>query len=369
VLSPARRVLAGRGAVVPLIPRYFDLLVLLVEQRDRAVAKDEIFERVWTDVVVSESALTQGIRVIRRALGDDPREPRFVRTVSRRGYQFVFAPVELEDDSGPWPVELEARASDDADRPADATAVEAGRIVPLPAIVLRGAALAALGTAAAGVLGGLAGGLALRLVPGSDTGAQVALTLALVGALAGALGGGGVGAGLAAAGALARSSRTLALAAGGALAGLSTGWLAHHAARAVLTGLFGRDVPGMGGPIEGLVLGAAAGLGYAIATRHAPEEIATAAPSRARGRAVALTGLAAGIAGVILALAGRHLVGSSLDLMAGAFAGSQVGLEPLARLLGEEHLRPVTRMAVSAFEGALFGGGLAFGLTARPRRP
>ena len=115
MLSPARRVLAGRGAVVPLIPRYFDLLVLLVEQRDRAVAKDEIFERVWTDVVVSESALTQGIRVIRRALGDDPREPRFVRTVSRRGYQFVFAPVELEDDSGPWPVELEARASDDAD--------------------------------------------------------------------------------------------------------------------------------------------------------------------------------------------------------------------------------------------------------------
>ena len=92
---------------MPLIPRYFDLLVLLVEQRDRAVSKQEIFDRVWTDVVVSDSALTQAIRTIRRTLGDDPREPRFVRTVSRRGYQFVFVPVEVEDDAGPWPVEAE----------------------------------------------------------------------------------------------------------------------------------------------------------------------------------------------------------------------------------------------------------------------
>ena len=52
--------------------------------------------------------------------------------------------------------------------------------------------------------------------------------------------------------------------------------------------------------------------------------------------------------------------------MASAFDGSGVGLAPLARLLGEQDLRPVTRTIVSAFEGLLFGSGLAFGLTHRP---
>ena len=74
VLSPARRVLCEDGREVALIPRYFDLLRLLVEQRDRAVTRQEIFDRVWADVVVSDGALTQAIRTIRRVLDDDPRE-------------------------------------------------------------------------------------------------------------------------------------------------------------------------------------------------------------------------------------------------------------------------------------------------------
>jgi hypothetical protein len=226
-------------------------------------------------------------------------------------------------------------------------------------VLLQDGTLAALGAALAGTVGGLAGGLALRLVPGSETGLQVALTLALVGALAGALAGAGVGTGLVAADALPRPARAARLALGGALAGLLTGWLAHHAARLVLAGLFGRDVPGMGGPVEGLVLGATTGLGYALA----------AIPGRSRWQVATLTGLAAAIGAVALAAAGRHLVGSSLDLMASAFAGSQVGLEPLARLLGEERLQPVSRMVISAFEGVLFGSGLALGLTARLRPP
>lgn len=345
MLSPARRVLTGGGRVVPLIPRYFDLLVLLIEQRDRALGKQEIFDRVWPDVVVSESALTQAIRGIRRALGDDPREPRFVRTVSRHGYQFVFGPVELEDDSGRDQPQPQPQAQ------------EPPRATPLPAVLLQDGTLAALGAALAGTIGGLSGGLALRLVPGSETGMQIAFTLALVGALAGALAGAGVGAGLVAADALPRPGRVARLALGGGLAGLLTGWLAHHAARLVLTGLFGRDVPEMGGPIEGLVLGATTGLGYAAGT------------GRSRWQAAAVTGLAAAIGAVALALAGRHLVGSSLDLMASAFTGSQVGLEPLARLLGEERLRPLTRMVVSGFEGVLFGGGVALGLTMRLRPP
>ena len=102
ILSPRRRMLLRSGREQPLIPRYFDLLVFLIERRGEAVHRRDIFDRVWSDVVVSDSALSQAIRTIRRVLGDDSREPRFVRTVSRHGYQFVFADVVEEDDDGEW---------------------------------------------------------------------------------------------------------------------------------------------------------------------------------------------------------------------------------------------------------------------------
>src|SRR5262245_59208742 len=94
--------LTRNGREQPLIPRYFDLLVFLVERRGDAVHRRDIFDRIWSDVVVSDSALSQAIRTIRRVLGDDSREPRFVRTVSRHGYQFVFADVTEEDDEREW---------------------------------------------------------------------------------------------------------------------------------------------------------------------------------------------------------------------------------------------------------------------------
>ncbi len=97
-LCPRRRLLVREGREVPLIPRYFDLLLLLIERRREAVHRREIFERVWADAIVSESALSQAVRTIRRALDDDPREPRFIRTVSRHGYRFVFPDVIEEDE-------------------------------------------------------------------------------------------------------------------------------------------------------------------------------------------------------------------------------------------------------------------------------
>jgi DNA-binding winged helix-turn-helix (wHTH) protein len=104
VLSPRRRLLLRNGSELPLIPRYFDLLLYLVEHRQDAVHRRDIFDAVWGDVAVSDSALTQAIRTIRRVLGDDPREPTFLRTVSRHGYQFVFAAVVEEDDTVETPL-------------------------------------------------------------------------------------------------------------------------------------------------------------------------------------------------------------------------------------------------------------------------
>jgi DNA-binding winged helix-turn-helix (wHTH) protein len=92
-LSPARRSLVRGGHEVPLIPRYLDLLILLVERRAVALHRREILDHVWADVVVSDGALSQAIRTLRRALGEDG-PGALIRTVSRHGYQFVCPVVE-----------------------------------------------------------------------------------------------------------------------------------------------------------------------------------------------------------------------------------------------------------------------------------
>ena len=102
-LSPARRTLVREGRELPLIPRCFDLLVLLIERRNEALTRREILDAVWSDVVVTDGALSQAVRILRRTLGDDPREPTFIRTVQRHGYRFVCDVVEEPDEGQPEP--------------------------------------------------------------------------------------------------------------------------------------------------------------------------------------------------------------------------------------------------------------------------
>jgi Tol biopolymer transport system component/DNA-binding winged helix-turn-helix (wHTH) protein len=84
-------------SVVEIEPKAFRLLLLLLERAGEALSKDEIFQIVWPDVAVSDSALTRVVAQLRKALGDDPREPRFIETVPTIGYRFVgkFEPPEL----------------------------------------------------------------------------------------------------------------------------------------------------------------------------------------------------------------------------------------------------------------------------------
>src|SRR5688572_18798523 len=117
------------GREQPLIPRYFDLLIFLVEHRHEAVHRRDIFDRVWSDVVVSDSALSQAIRTIRRTLGDDSREPRFIRTVSRHGYRFVFEGV-VEEDDQPLPTPEALAPPEPEPEPAAATPVAVDALVP-----------------------------------------------------------------------------------------------------------------------------------------------------------------------------------------------------------------------------------------------
>jgi len=75
--------------VVKTEPRVLEVLNYLIEQRERVVPKEELHDSVWRGVFVSESALTTAIRDARRALGDSPGDPRWIRTVYGRGFRFV----------------------------------------------------------------------------------------------------------------------------------------------------------------------------------------------------------------------------------------------------------------------------------------
>jgi hypothetical protein len=177
----------------------------------------------------------------------------------------------------------------------------------------------------------------------------------------------GVGSGLAFAEAIARSFRGPALVLCGALGGGVLGGVLHALARSLLTQMFGQDVPRLAGGPEGLAIGAAAGLGYALATPR-PFGGGMATPRGVRRFAVALaTGACCAMAGVLVIRAGGNLIGTSLNLLADAYRGSQVGLTPMARLLGEAEAGPLTRGLSAGLEGLFFGSGLAFGLTRRPR--
>ena len=89
VLDPAKRVLLRAGVPQTLTPRAFDLLSLLVQQRDRVLSKDEILRAVWADTVVEESNLNQQVFVLRKALNGDGHGPEYIATIPRRGYRFV----------------------------------------------------------------------------------------------------------------------------------------------------------------------------------------------------------------------------------------------------------------------------------------
>lgn len=78
VLEPANRRLSANGRPVELSGRYLDALVLLVVEEGRLVTKARLLDEVWKGVPVTEEALTQCVRSLRKALGDEAGRPRFI---------------------------------------------------------------------------------------------------------------------------------------------------------------------------------------------------------------------------------------------------------------------------------------------------
>src|SRR5690242_16222015 len=96
VLDTGDRRLRAGGDPVELNGRYFDALALLVAHQGKLVSKDHFLSEVWRGVPVTDEALTQCIKTLRRELGDNASSPRFIETVPKHGYRFI-APVRRVD--------------------------------------------------------------------------------------------------------------------------------------------------------------------------------------------------------------------------------------------------------------------------------
>ncbi len=97
-VEAATRLLLRRGEPVRLTPKVFDTLLHLVQHQGEVVAKDDLMRAVWPDTAVEENNLNQNISTLRRVLGENRGENRYIATVPGKGYHFIPA-VEISGSS------------------------------------------------------------------------------------------------------------------------------------------------------------------------------------------------------------------------------------------------------------------------------
>src|SRR6185503_8205791 len=97
-LESNQRRLLYQGHAVPLKPKVLDLLLFLVERRGELIDKEDLMKEVWRDTIVEENNITVSMSMLRKTLGEDRDNPRFIETVPRRGYRFVAEVVEISNE-------------------------------------------------------------------------------------------------------------------------------------------------------------------------------------------------------------------------------------------------------------------------------
>ena len=307
-----------------LSARYFDALALLLAEPGRLVSKDRFMGEVWRGIPVTDEALTQCVRTLRKQLGDDAGRPRFIETVPKHGYRFI-APVEVVG-AGVAPAELS--------RPWSATLL-----------------LAAAGTVGGGIAGFIGGliygfvGASQPLAPGMGA-VSVLLVLLCVTILVAVMGGVGVAFGIAIS---TRFGGRYWPVAGGALGGFLIGAIVKFLGLDAFNLLIGRSPGDITGPMEGFIVGGAIGVGYVIA--GALEE-------RPRWQRIAVAVICGAAGGLLVAALGGHMMGGSLDLLAHQFPDSRLRFDRLGAWFGEPGFGPVSQAATAGLEGGLFGGGV-----------
>lgn len=100
VLDLDRRELLRASQVVATAPKVFDLLVYLMESRERVVSRDDLINTIWAGRIVSESTLASHINAVRRAVGDSGQQQRVIRTIARKGFRFAVDVREIKSLDG-----------------------------------------------------------------------------------------------------------------------------------------------------------------------------------------------------------------------------------------------------------------------------
>lgn len=368
--------------------RYFDALGLLVRANGDLVTKQAFFDEVWGDVIVSDAALTQCIKDIRRQLGDDASNPRYVVTVPRYGYRFAgdvvrgahregkrspaeaatarnggtpaAEPTATDEPTAPEPTSGPTVAPESTSASGPTVARESTSASGRPLLATRLTEIAwwtgsgTVGGGFAGLLGGLLYGSALAYGP-SDGGigtASVLMVLLSLSSLAGLIGGFGVSLGMASASALAGPAPTWS-AVGGALGGLAVGAATKLLGVDAFTLFFGEAPLGITGGLEGAVLGGLIALGVRLSALRGESW-----DSANHWRPVMAGGLGGAVAGTVIPWSGGNLLGGSLQLLADSFDGSQLPVESLGRFFGEVEFGVVPQTVLGGVEGFLFGCGL-----------
>ena len=98
-LDPAEHILLRDGQIVPLTPKVFETLLVLVENNGHLVDKDELMQKVWSDSFVEEASLAKNISVLRKVLSENDSGGAFIETIPKRGYRFMKVVREIETES------------------------------------------------------------------------------------------------------------------------------------------------------------------------------------------------------------------------------------------------------------------------------
>ena len=134
-LDVDQKVLLRDGKPLPLTPKVFETLLILVENSGRILEKDDLMGRLWPDTFVEEANLAFNIQRLRKSLCDDARNPHYIETVPRRGYRFI-APVQevIGDETPPGGHQTGAAHPSAEQSPAAAsgTAGATGAGAPIP---------------------------------------------------------------------------------------------------------------------------------------------------------------------------------------------------------------------------------------------
>jgi len=157
-LDVAEHSLSARGRAVPLKPKVFETLLLLVRNAGHLLPKQELMSQLWPDAVVDETNLNRNVWLIRRALGDGDDSSEYIETVPRIGYRFVGEVRRIEGESAARPVEVPRKAMETSGAPETIASVAPA----VPSRRTRAGVAGIAGAAAAAVAVVVAGALALR---------------------------------------------------------------------------------------------------------------------------------------------------------------------------------------------------------------